>query len=121
MKKYFILTFGCQMNISDSERIASIFESMKISKTLKVEEADFVIANMCSVRQSAVDRIFGLSNRFRELKKKNKKLKLILTGCVLDPDKDKFIHIFDYERGQCIKQFCLEIINEYYCRYKPHD
>jgi tRNA-2-methylthio-N6-dimethylallyladenosine synthase len=51
---------------------------------------------MCSVRQSAVDRILGLSNKFSSLKKKNKRLKLVLTGCVLDADKFKYERIFDY-------------------------
>ncbi|MDD5639789.1 MAG: tRNA (N6-isopentenyl adenosine(37)-C2)-methylthiotransferase MiaB [Candidatus Pacebacteria bacterium] len=96
MKKYFILTFGCQMNESDSERIASLFESIGFKQSLEIENADLIIVNMCSVRQSAVDRILGLANKFKELKKTKKKLKTILTGCVLEPDKDKFVKIFDF-------------------------
>jgi tRNA-2-methylthio-N6-dimethylallyladenosine synthase len=48
------------------------------------------------VRQTAVDRILGLANKFAELKKKKKGLKTILTGCMLDPDRDKFARIFDF-------------------------
>ncbi|MFA5080422.1 MAG: MiaB/RimO family radical SAM methylthiotransferase [Candidatus Paceibacterota bacterium] len=96
MKKYFILTFGCQMNESDSERIASLFESIGFKQSLEIESADLVIVNMCSVRQSAVDRILGLANKFGELRQKKKGFKAILTGCMLDPDKDKFIKIFDF-------------------------
>lgn len=96
MKKYHILTFGCQMNASDSERMATLFESIGLVESKIIEEADIIVANMCSVRQSAVDRILGLANKFAELKKKKKGLKIILTGCVLEPDKNKFIHIFDY-------------------------
>jgi tRNA-2-methylthio-N6-dimethylallyladenosine synthase len=95
MKKYHIITFGCQMNISDSERIATMFESMGYSPTEIAGEADIIIANMCSVRQSAVDRIFGISKNFTELKKK-RGTKLILTGCFLEADRYKFERIFDY-------------------------
>ncbi|MCK9578241.1 tRNA (N6-isopentenyl adenosine(37)-C2)-methylthiotransferase MiaB [bacterium] len=96
MKKYFIITFGCQMNESDSQRMASLFELMGLKESALIEEADLIIVNMCSVRQSAVDRILGLANKFRELKKKKRTLKTILTGCVLELDKKKFVKIFDF-------------------------
>ncbi|MDD4409715.1 MAG: tRNA (N6-isopentenyl adenosine(37)-C2)-methylthiotransferase MiaB [Candidatus Pacebacteria bacterium] len=96
MKKYHIVTFGCQMNISDSERISTIFESMGFIECPSIDEADIIIMNMCSVRQSAVDRILGQAVRLSELKKTNKRLKLILTGCFLESDKFKFNRIFDY-------------------------
>jgi len=90
MKKYFIKTFGCQMNQSDSERIARILENQGYKKAKNIESADLIVVNACSVRQSAIDRIFGL-------KKKIIKLKAIkvLTGCVLESDKKKFKEFFD--------------------------
>ncbi|MCK9393447.1 MiaB/RimO family radical SAM methylthiotransferase [bacterium] len=84
------------MNESDSERMASLFESIGLKQSLEIESADLVIVNMCSVRQSAVDRILGIANKFKELRQKKKGFKAILTGCMLDPDKDKFIKIFDF-------------------------
>ena len=93
--KYHIITFGCQMNISDSERIASVLEKMEYQKASNIEKADLVLVNMCSVRQSAVDRVFGVAPRLKELKVKNQKLKTILTGCVLKKDKIEFKKIFD--------------------------
>jgi tRNA-2-methylthio-N6-dimethylallyladenosine synthase len=96
MKKYFIITFGCQMNESDSQRMASLFESVGFQESLAIDSADLIIVNMCSVRQTAVDRILGLANKFAELKIKKKGLKTILTGCMLDPDRDKFARIFDF-------------------------
>lgn len=84
--KYFIKTFGCQMNIADSERIASILESYNFKKTSNLKEADLVIFNTCSVRQSAEDRIFGLNKILKKLKTKNLKLKTILTGCMMHYD-----------------------------------
>jgi len=83
------------MNKSDSERIAAILEKIGFKNTSKIDEADLIVVNMCSVRQSAVDRIFGLSQKISKLKMKNKKLKTVLTGCILKEDKNKFRKIFD--------------------------
>ena len=94
--KYFIITFGCQMNKSDSERIAATFERMGLKPASNTNEADLILVNMCSVRQSAVDRVYGLANKFRELKKKNKDLKTLLTGCISKSDFKKFQNFFDY-------------------------
>ena len=57
--KYKIITFGCQMNRSDSERIASLLERKGYKPAKKEAEADLIIVNMCSIRQSAVDRVYG--------------------------------------------------------------
>lgn len=89
--KYSIITFGCQMNRSDSERIASILEEAKLEETLLVKEADFIIINMCSVRQSAVDRVNGIFENTKD----QKSIK-ILTGCVLTKDAKKFAEKFDH-------------------------
>ncbi|MFA5071803.1 MAG: tRNA (N6-isopentenyl adenosine(37)-C2)-methylthiotransferase MiaB [Candidatus Paceibacterota bacterium] len=94
--KYQIITFGCQMNRSDSERIASVLESLNYKKTLNQKEADLVIVNMCSVRQSAVDRVYGLIPQFKALKTKNKAFKTVLTGCVLKPERTKLAEVFDF-------------------------
>ena len=103
--KYQILTYGCQMNISDSERIATVLEKSGYEPTSKIDEADLIVVNMCSVRQSAVDRVFGLAKKFRKLKIEKQpfgesvsrpgKLKIVLTGCILKKDKKKFEKIFD--------------------------
>jgi tRNA-2-methylthio-N6-dimethylallyladenosine synthase len=61
-----------------------------------MDEADLIVVNMCSVRHSAVDRIFGFQPKFEKLKAKNNKLKTILTGCILKQDKRKFQNFFDY-------------------------
>ena len=93
---YYILTFGCQMNKSDSERITSVLENLGYQEALKENEADLILVNMCSVRQSAVDRVYGLSKKFKELKKKNENLKTLLTGCISNSDYKKFQNFFDY-------------------------
>jgi len=94
--RYWIITFGCQMNKSDSERIASVLEKLEYKPASNMNEADFVVINACSVRQTAIDRIHGLVPQFRKLKAKNKKCKIIITGCVLPKDKKKFTENFDY-------------------------
>lgn len=84
------------MNVSDSERIAAVLNSIKYKITPNINEADLIVVNMCSVRQSAVDRVHFLAHKFKELKKQNPQLKTILTGCVLKKDKKVFVKGFDY-------------------------
>ena len=83
------------MNKSDSERIAATLEKKGFKPAPKENGADLVVVNMCSVRQSAVDRIFGVSQKLSELKAKKPKLKTVLTGCILKSDKRKFRNKFD--------------------------
>jgi len=93
--KYHIITFGCQMNKADSERIVMILENKGYLPASRESEADLIVVNMCSVRQSAVDRVFGLMPKFQKLKAQNPKLKTILTGCILKEDRKKFAKGFD--------------------------
>jgi tRNA-2-methylthio-N6-dimethylallyladenosine synthase len=83
------------MNRSDSERIARVLEDAGYQGASKIEEADLVVVNMCSVRQSAVDRVYGLTEKFTKLKAKSHKLKTVLTGCILKKDRKKFSGAFD--------------------------
>jgi len=87
------------MNKSDSERIATVLEKIGYQQTAKEEKADLIVVNMCSVRQSAVDRVYGLIPKFKKLREKSAsrrtKLKTVLTGCILKEDKRKFAKGFD--------------------------
>jgi tRNA-2-methylthio-N6-dimethylallyladenosine synthase len=94
--KYFIRTFGCQMNKSDSERIARLLEKQGYKESSEMAEADLIVVNMCSVRQSAVDRVYGMAKKFAKLKTQNSKLKTLLTGCVSKKDFLKFRNFFDF-------------------------
>ena len=84
------------MNISDAERVASVLEKLKYKETSNINEADLILITMCSVRQSAVDRIYGLIEKFKKLRLSNPKLKTILTGCILKKDRKKFAKNFYY-------------------------
>ncbi len=94
-RKYWIITYGCQMNESDSKRISSVLEKKGYSAASTINEADFIVVNMCSVRQSATDRVFGIGQKLIKLKTENPKIKTVLTGCILKSDKIKFRKIFD--------------------------
>jgi tRNA-2-methylthio-N6-dimethylallyladenosine synthase len=83
VKKYLIKTFGCAANVADSEKIAAYYESEGYQSTKSIEEADIVIINSCSVRESAENRVFGLINNLGKLKVKSEKLKIVVTGCML--------------------------------------
>jgi len=84
------------MNKSDSERIAAILEKMNYQKVSNEKEADLILVNMCSVRQSAVDRVYGMTKKFAKLKTQNSKLKTLLTGCISKNDFLKFKNFFDF-------------------------
>ena len=78
-KKYHIITIGCQMNKSDSERMASYLENMGYVFVSDEVQADLVVLTTCGVRQTAEDRIYGL---IPKIKKNNPGTKIILTGCL---------------------------------------
>ncbi|MCK5123085.1 MAG: MiaB/RimO family radical SAM methylthiotransferase [Candidatus Pacebacteria bacterium] len=101
--KYHIKTYGCQMNYSDSERIASVLELAGYKKTAQESDADLIVINMCSVRKSAVDRIAGNFKKYKQYKKINPNLKIVLTGCVLESDRERFEKLFDVvETRHCL-------------------
>ncbi|WP_322508254.1 tRNA (N6-isopentenyl adenosine(37)-C2)-methylthiotransferase MiaB [Anaerolinea sp.] len=81
--KYHIWTEGCQMNVADSQRVASALEHLGYSVTPKPEEADVIVLNTCVVRQSAEDKAYGRLNSLRPLKEKNPHLVINLMGCLV--------------------------------------
>ncbi|MBU1613345.1 MiaB/RimO family radical SAM methylthiotransferase, partial [Patescibacteria group bacterium] len=86
-RQYYILTYGCQMNKNDSERIAGLLNSLGMKAVDKPEMADLLIINTCSVRQSAEDRVFGMIKNWQELRKNRPNLLIAITGCM--PGRDK--------------------------------
>jgi len=93
MSKYYIITYGCQANKSNSERIATLLEKRGYKAALNTKQANLVVINACSVRQGAIDRAFG---RVKSLKDK----KIILTGCILKEDREKLknkVEIVDFK------------------------
>lgn len=90
--KYHIYVVGCAMNNSDAERISSALQLIGYKKAEIESEANLLIAVACSVRQTAIDRIYSQGHKWR----KRKNVVTALTGCVLDHDKKKIKDRFDY-------------------------
>ncbi|KAF1683016.1 tRNA (N6-isopentenyl adenosine(37)-C2)-methylthiotransferase MiaB [Veillonella sp. R32] len=82
MKQYYIFTYGCQMNESDSERLAHQLELAGYTSTDNFEEADLIILNTCCVRETAEHKIYGRIGELKHLKAKNKNLIIAITGCM---------------------------------------
>ncbi len=81
-KKYFLRTYGCQMNVHDSEEISALLENLGYEKVEDYTKADLIIINTCAIRENAHDKVFGFLGRCKHLKKTNKDLILGLCGCM---------------------------------------
>ncbi|NLG99470.1 MAG: tRNA (N6-isopentenyl adenosine(37)-C2)-methylthiotransferase MiaB [Chloroflexi bacterium] len=81
--KYHIWTEGCQMNVADSQRVASALERLGYEGTPQAEEADVIVLNTCVVRQSAEDKAYGRLSSLRPLKEKRPDLVINLMGCLV--------------------------------------
>ncbi|MFW0862470.1 MAG: tRNA (N6-isopentenyl adenosine(37)-C2)-methylthiotransferase MiaB [Candidatus Komeilibacteria bacterium] len=92
--KYHLFILGCQMNHSDGERIAAVLNSIGYTQTDDENEADLIIVVACSVRQSAIDRIYGKIKNWHKLKE-TKPLITAVTGCLLPKDKQLMEQKFD--------------------------
>ena len=86
--KYHLITFGCQMNKHDTERLAGVLSGMGLVETERENQADVIILNSCSVRQAAEDRIYGKVGHFAELRTNKPKLIVGVTGCMAGRDHD---------------------------------
>ena len=81
-KKYFIKTYGCQMNEHDSENISAMLEKLGFNKVDNYLDADLVLLNTCSIRENAHNKAFGMLGRLKHLKLEKKDLIIGLTGCM---------------------------------------
>lgn len=88
---YFIETYGCQMNVADSEVVAAILESIGFKQAETIETANLVLVNTCSIRDNAEQRVWGRLEVFKGLKKKNKNLVIGVIGCMAERLGNKFI------------------------------
>ncbi len=81
-KKFFLKTYGCQMNEHDSENIKGMLEAMSFSEVDEMEDADFILLNTCSIRENAHNKAFGMLGRIKHLKQSNPKIITALCGCM---------------------------------------
>ena len=81
-KKLKLITYGCQMNVADSERMAGLLKQIGYGLTDDLDAADLILINTCCVRATAEDKVFGQIGRFKALKKQNPSLILGVAGCM---------------------------------------
>ena len=86
--KYFVKTFGCQMNEHDSERIAGLFEQDGMTKASSIDESDILFVNTSTIRENADDKLYGTLGQLKVWKNKNTNRKLLVGGCAAQKDKE---------------------------------
>ena len=95
-KKYYIRTYGCQMNVHDSENIKALLESMSFVETDNMEDADLILLNTCAIRENAHNKVFGFLGRVKHLKEEKPGIISGICGCmaqeesVVNEIKDKY-------------------------------
>ena len=92
---YHLVTLGCQMNKSDSERVRTVIEQLGYNWTEQEEQAALIGILACSVRQKAIDKVYSRIHKWNK-SKKNRNLLTFLTGCVLPADRKKLLKLFDF-------------------------
>lgn len=80
--KYFVETFGCQMNVNDSEKAAGLLEARGMERVESAAGADVIFVNTCAVRERAAEKLFHAVGRYKSLKKEKPQLKIAVGGCV---------------------------------------
>ena len=91
LQKVFIETYGCQMNVNDSEVVASILKANGYEITEELEQADVVLVNTCSIRENAETRVFGRLDNFKQYKKKKPSLLVGVLGCMAERLKESLL------------------------------
>ncbi len=92
--KYHLITLGCQMNLSDSERVSAVLENMGYERTENEEEASLLGMLACSVRQKPIDKVYNKIAQWNKWKDKRNVVTFV-SGCILPADKEKFLKTFD--------------------------
>lgn len=110
--KYFLVVLGCQMNISDSERVRTVLEGMGYKRTEVEEEADILGVIACSVRQKAIDKVHSRIHKWNKSKNR-KNVITFLSGCVLPDDERKFLKLFDIVLKMGDLNTLPQMINQY--------
>ncbi|MCB8999165.1 MAG: tRNA (N6-isopentenyl adenosine(37)-C2)-methylthiotransferase MiaB [Bacteroidales bacterium] len=109
---YHLITLGCQMNVSDSERMHSILQGMGYIQTDNEEEANLLGVIACSVRQKAIDKVYSRIHKWNKWKNRSDLITFV-SGCVLPADKEKFLKLFDLVFPMSEANQLPEMINEY--------
>jgi len=90
-KKLYIETYGCQMNVADSEVVVSLMQEKGYEVTHQMEEADLILVNTCSIRENAEQRVWGRLDVFRQQKQQFPGIRIGVIGCMAERLKEKLI------------------------------
>ena len=90
-KKVFVKTYGCQMNVYDSERMVEALGSKGYEQTTKPEDADIILLNTCHIREKAAEKVYSELGRFKELKAEKPNLKIGVAGCVAQAEGEEIM------------------------------
>ena len=90
-KSVYISTYGCQMNVNDTERMYSVLEMLNYVPAHSPDQASMIIINSCSVREKPVHKVRSEAGRYHLLKQKNPKLKIGVAGCVAQQEKKRLL------------------------------
>ena len=90
-KNFFISTYGCQMNVNDTERMACLMEMSGWAMVPSPEMSDLIIINSCSVREKPVHKVHSEVGRYKKIKEKKPYLKIGVTGCVAQQEKSRLL------------------------------
>ena len=92
-RKLFVETYGCQMNVGDTEIVVSVMQREGYVYTERIDEADVILINTCSIRDNAEQKILNRLEFFHSLKKKKKRLIVGVLGCMAERVKDDLITV----------------------------
>ena len=95
-KKYYIQTFGCQMNVRDSEQIAVLLKGAGYECTGHAQKADLIILNTCSIREKAAQKVYSQLGRYKDIKRENPRLIIGIGGCLAQQWGEKFFKKVPY-------------------------
>ena len=91
MPNFYLKTYGCQMNVYDSERITGLLSALNFRPTDRIKDADLILFNSCTVREKAKQKLLSDLGRLKAFKEKNKKLIIGIGGCVAQEAGDKLL------------------------------
>jgi tRNA-2-methylthio-N6-dimethylallyladenosine synthase len=95
-RKYYIQTYGCQMNVYDTEVMEALLDQMNLQKAQSAEEADIILFNTCCVRENADLKVYGRLGELQETKRKKPHLIVGVVGCLSQKDGAKFLERFPH-------------------------
>ena len=87
-RSYFVRTYGCQMNVHDSERIAGLLEADDLVAAPTMADADIIVLNTCCIRENADNKLYGQLGNLKRLKEERPEVQIAVAGCLAQKDQD---------------------------------